>query len=69
MKTNKIFVSAIVCLFCLLIPTSLFAQLDPGPCPDCPIDRGVVMLITAAVGIAVKKFYMHRKPDAATENI
>ena len=40
----------------MLLPGNVFAQ-DPGPCADCPLDSGVVILIVAAISISVKKYH------------
>jgi len=34
---------------------------DPGPCPDCPIDGGLVVLLAAGVGYGVKKYKEAKK--------
>ncbi len=38
-----------------LLPFFAMAQ-DPGPCPDCPIDNGLILLLAAGVGYGVKKY-------------
>ena len=68
MKILKFALPLIVLTVFLLIPGIVFAQ-DPGPCPDCPIDSGVVMLIAAAIGIAVKKHYDNKKKNLNSDII
>ena len=41
----------------LVIISPLFAMAqDPGPCPDCPIDGGLALLIAAGAGYGIKKY-------------
>ena len=64
LSTYEIFKSILIfTVFCSDVYTrySNCSPIDPGGCPDFPIDSGVVMLIAAAVGIAVKKYYSGKK--------
>jgi hypothetical protein len=61
MKMKKYFLSVSLVLAFALLPSLLFAQLDPGPpgCdPDqeCPMDSGTIFLIISAIAIAFFKF-------------
>ena len=44
-----------------IIPHFVMADDDPGPCPDCPIDGGVSLLLVAGVGYGVKKYREGKK--------
>jgi hypothetical protein len=51
-----------------ILPGVLQGQPPPDPCPDpndpdCPIDSGVILLITGAVVIAAKKTYDYKKAN------
>ena len=50
-------------LLLLIFPLFAMAQEDPGPCPDCPIDGGLVLLIAAGAGYGVKKYREAKKPN------
>jgi len=39
-----------------ILPFAAMAQTDPGPCPDCPIDGGLSLLLAAGVGYGVKRY-------------
>jgi len=40
-----------------MLPHIAVADDDPGPCPDCPIDGGLVLLLVVAVAYGIIKYY------------
>gem|GEM_PF-5851729 len=44
-----------------MLPHIAMADDDPGPCPDCPIDGGLVLLLIVAVAYGVIKYWGGRR--------
>ena len=44
-----------------ILPLFAMADDDPGPCPDCPVDGGLGLLLAAGVGYGVKKYRQGKK--------
>lgn len=66
MKSNKYICVLAVSILFSFMPAIVRAQ-DPTCNPDdpsCPLDSGVFILIIAAVGIALKKYWESRKRTA-----
>ena len=63
MKNNKKMkiLTILIMMAASLLPYLAMAQTDPGPCPDCPIDGGLGLLLAAGVGYGVKKYRDGRK--------
>ena len=45
----------------IIFPYFTMAQTDPGPCPDCPIDNGLVLLIAVGLLYGMKKYWAFTK--------
>lgn len=43
-----------------MLPYFAMAQ-DPGPCPDCPVDGGLSLLLAGGVAYGMKKYRAGRK--------
>lgn len=54
-KRNTRLLRGLLIIAANIFPFFAMAQ-DPGPCPDCPIDNGIWLLLAAGVGFGVKKY-------------
>ena len=59
MKIKLLMALAVLAASCL--PYLAMAQTDPGPCPDCPIDGGLSLLLAAGVGYGARKYRQGKK--------
>ena len=64
--TPQWIISVILLLVCI-VPFVAMADEDPGPCPDCPIDGGLSVLLAAGVGYGVKKYREAKKKSMEAE--
>ena len=60
MKKTILYISII--LFLIFIPlTNAIGQPPPPPPQDIPIDGGLLMLLAAGIGVAVKQMFFRKK--------
>lgn len=64
MKT-KIFITFLMILVILSLPTIVQGQPDPGGDVDVPIDGGLSILLAAGVAYGAKKIHDSRKKKSA----
>jgi hypothetical protein len=65
-RLSTLAVTGLLTIFLNTLPFFATAQdPDPGPCPDCPIDGGLCLLLAAGVGYGVKNHQNRRKQKAS----
>ena len=71
MKSNygKILLNTVLFIAAMALPSIIFAQGDPGPDPDAPIDGGLSVLIAAGIGYGAKKVHDNRKKKQNKEEV
>jgi len=57
-KANRSLIKVLMLMLIMttMLPYIALADDDPGPCPDCPIDGGLVLLLVAGAVYGIWKY-------------